>query len=317
MTQQTPAHELIMSDLERQRFRLMAQNAVASESQLWATAGIVPGARVVDIGSGPGAVLVEMARIVAPDGEVIGVEPDHRARNAADDEITATGVACARVIDGTATATGLPEGDFDVVMVRHVLHHLGSAVPEAVAHAASLLRPGGCLYLVDTPAGQIREGAAGFDPDAIDFGEAYVAFQRQRGSDVTVGLRLGQLIADAGLDRVLEETIDSVVPGHLLASHGPMVEAIPAMLAAGAATDADVARWRAGLARTAATPGVTLSVAQFIVVGRRSSGPEPSSTSRFSPARGRASFTRAIFCRGRIQPGLSAMGDPQARSRTR
>src|ERR1019366_6475166 len=128
----------------------------------------------------------------------------------------------------------------------------------------------------------------------------YVAFQRQRGSDVTVGLRLGQLIADAGLDRVLEETIDSVVPGHLLASHGPMVEAIPAMLAAGAATDADVARWRAGLARTAATPGVTLSVAQFIVVGRRSSGPEPSSTSRFSPARGRASFTRAIFCRGRI-----------------
>ena len=269
MTQQTPAHTLIMPDVERQRFRLMAQTAVASESQLWAAAGIVDGARVVDIGCGPGAVLVEMARIVAPGGEVIGVEPDRRARNAADDEIAATGVTCARVIDGTSTATGLPAGEFDVVMIRHVLHHLGSAVPDAVAHAASLLRRGGCLYLVDTPAGLIREGAAGFDPDAIDFGEAYVAFQLRRGSDVTVGLRLGHLLADAGLDLVLEEATDSVVPGHLLASHGPMVEAIPAMLAAGAATAANVARWRAGLARTAATPGVTLSVPQFIAVGRR------------------------------------------------
>jgi SAM-dependent methyltransferase len=268
VTQHTPAHTLIMSDLERQRFRLMAQKAVASESQLWAAAGIVPGARVVDIGCGPGAVLVEMARIVAPGGEAIGVEPDRRARNAADDEIATTGVTCARVIDGTATAPGLTADDFDVVMVRHVLHHLGSAVPDAVAHAASLLRPGGCLYLVDTPADLIRDGAAGFDPDAVEFGEAYVAFQRQRGSDVTVGLRLGQLITDAGLDVVSEVTTDSVVPGHLLASHGPMVEAIPAMLAAGAATDADVARWRAGLARTAATPGVTLSVRQFIAVGR-------------------------------------------------
>jgi ubiquinone/menaquinone biosynthesis C-methylase UbiE len=265
----TPTHTRIMSDLERQRFRLMAQKAVASESQLWAAAGIVPGAQVVDIGCGPGAVLVEMARIVAPGGEAIGVEPDRRARNAADDEIATTGVTCARVIDGTAIATGLPADNFDVVMVRHVLHHLGSAVPDAVAHAASLLRCGGCVYLVDTPADLIREGTAGFDPDAVDFGEAYVAFQRQRGSDVTVGLRLGQLITDAGLDVVSEVTTDSVVPGHLLASHGPMLEAIPAMLAAGAATEVDVARWRAGLARTAAAPGVTLSVRQFIAVGRR------------------------------------------------
>jgi ubiquinone/menaquinone biosynthesis C-methylase UbiE len=269
MTQHTPAHKLTMPDLERQRFRLMAQTAVASESHLWSAAGIVHGARVVDIGCGAGAVLVEMARIVAPGGEVIGVEPDRRARNAADDEIAAAGVTCARVIDGTATATGLPAGDFDVVMVRHVLHHLGSAVSEAVAHAASLLRPGGSLYLVDTPADMIREGTADFDPDAVDFGEAYLAFQRQRGSDVTVGLRLGQLITDAGLGVVSEVTTDSVVPGHLLASHGPMVEAIPAMLAAGAATDADAVRWRAGLARTAATPGVTLSVRQFIAVGKR------------------------------------------------
>jgi ubiquinone/menaquinone biosynthesis C-methylase UbiE len=267
VTQQTP-HNHTMSNVERQHFRLMAQNAVASERQLWTAAGIVPGARVVDIGCGPGAVLVEMARIVAPDGEAIGVEPDRRARNAADDEIATTGVTCARVIDGTATATGLPAADFDVVMVRHVLHHLGSAVPEAVSHAASLLRPGGRLYLVDTPADQIREGTAGFDPDAVEFGEAYLAFQRQRGSDVTVGLRLGQLLTDAGLDVVCVVTTDSVVPGHLLASHGPMVEAIPAMLAAGAATDADVARWRAGLARTAATPWATLSVRQFIAVGR-------------------------------------------------
>lgn len=174
------------------------------------------------------------------------------------------------MIDGTATATGLPAGEFDVVMMRHVLFHLGAAIPDAVAHAASLLRPGASLYLVDTSADRTREGTSGFDPDAVDLGERYIAFQRERGCDVTVGSRLSQIITDAGLELVFEETTYNMIPGQVLASGaGPMVAAIPAMLAAGVATDQDVERWRAGIARTAAIPGLTMSIPQFIAVGKR------------------------------------------------
>src|SRR6476661_870840 len=53
----TAAHTyaLLLSDAERARYRLMAERASSEEAQLWQQAGIRPGARVADIGCGPGA----------------------------------------------------------------------------------------------------------------------------------------------------------------------------------------------------------------------------------------------------------------------
>ena len=58
-----------------------AAHAVAVEAEAWARAGIVPGARVADIGCGPGAITAEIVRIVGAEGEVVGVDRDaDRAR---------------------------------------------------------------------------------------------------------------------------------------------------------------------------------------------------------------------------------------------
>ena len=63
-----------LSDAELARYRAMAAHALARERDLWNAAGIVPGARVVDLGCGPGAFLADLAERAGPHGRVVGVD---------------------------------------------------------------------------------------------------------------------------------------------------------------------------------------------------------------------------------------------------
>jgi ubiquinone/menaquinone biosynthesis C-methylase UbiE len=59
-------YALAVSEAEVQRYRMMASRAAETEQGLWRQAGIVPGAVVADVGCGPAALAVELARAVAP-----------------------------------------------------------------------------------------------------------------------------------------------------------------------------------------------------------------------------------------------------------
>ena len=142
-------YALRLSDDEVARYRLMAEHARAHESELWARAGLGPGARIADVGCGPGAILALLAEAVGSEGEVVGLDSDESAVAAASALIASTGLTNASVRVGKADDTGLPEAGFDVVMMRHVLAHNGGAEQRIVDHLATLVRPGGALYLVD------------------------------------------------------------------------------------------------------------------------------------------------------------------------
>ena len=73
----------MISAPEVRRYQLMAERAQVVEAELWHQAGIVPGATVVDVGCGPAAVSVVLARAVEPLGRVVGVERDETALAAA------------------------------------------------------------------------------------------------------------------------------------------------------------------------------------------------------------------------------------------
>ena len=79
MTTASSTYALRLSDDELGRYRMMAARARAEEGDLWTQAGIVPGARVADVGCGPGAMLVTLAEVVGPTGHVIGVDADPAA----------------------------------------------------------------------------------------------------------------------------------------------------------------------------------------------------------------------------------------------
>src|SRR5262245_42545471 len=99
-------YSLRLSDEEVRRYEFMAQTAAEEEAADWTDAGIVLGARVADVGCGPGALLAALAAAVGPDGRAVGVDQDpeavtHAARRVAH-------LPQASVQAGDATDSGLP-----------------------------------------------------------------------------------------------------------------------------------------------------------------------------------------------------------------
>jgi SAM-dependent methyltransferase len=260
-------YALRFSEAERGRYLFMAERARADEAGLWAAAGIVPGAHVVDLGCGPGATLVTMAQVVGPDGSVTGVDGDPEAVAAALEMIAAAGLDNATARVGEAAAAGLLPGAVDVAVYRHVLAHNGRREQELVDAAAALVRPGGCVYLVDVDVSMIRMQPT--PPVMEEIRQRYAEFHAGRGNDLQVGLRLGDLLTAAGLELVAFEGRLPVVnppPG----MRPPAWAARDAMRAAGLVDDADLARWDAFFAEADASPSRPLMFLPSLhAVGRR------------------------------------------------
>ena len=167
-------YSLALSKAEVARYQLMAERARATEADLWQRAGIVAGAKVADVGCGPGALLPALSDAVAPTGHVTAIDADPAAVAAAGALVAAAGLVNVTIRPGRADRTGLPVESCDVVMLRHVLAHNGGGEDVIVAHLATLLRPGGCLYLVDADGTAMRMVPE--DVDLTDLQQRYLTF---------------------------------------------------------------------------------------------------------------------------------------------
>lgn len=260
-------YALSLSDAELSRYLFMAERARSEEQEHWWAAGVVPGAQVADIGCGPGAVLAVLAELVGPQGSVDGVDADPAAVAAAEQLLSRQGARHAGVRQGSATASGLPAASYDVVMLRHVLAHNGGEEAAIVRHLAELVRPGGAVYVVDVDLTGIRLHPR--IPEALEMQEAYARFHAQRGNDPSIGLRLGELLRQAGLEQVQHRgwfSLASPPPG----VRPPVWAAREALVAEGFATAEDLARWAAAFERQdLAAERPTLFAPLFSAVGRR------------------------------------------------
>jgi SAM-dependent methyltransferase len=267
-----PAYSLVLSDQEVARYRMMAAMARSTEADAWARAGIVAGARVADVGCGPGLVLVELADVVGPGGSVTGVDREESAVATATAMVARAGAGHAGVRRGEAWRTGLDPGSLDVVNIRHVLAHNTTEHRLAILrHALDLLVPGGRLYLVDADLTAARVDPP--DADVEDLTERYCRHLVDTGRDPQVAAHLGALVRDAGFELV--ERIPTIVmppPESLAEIRPPAWAARDAMVASGHATAADVERWDAALTRFTAT-AVEIQAAWLVpihtVIGRR------------------------------------------------
>jgi SAM-dependent methyltransferase len=262
-------YPLELDQAELDRYRMMAEAARHAEADLWEPAGIVAGARVADVGCGPGAMLPALAVAVGQEGRVMAVDADPEAVAAATALVAAAGLGNVAVREGRADSTGLEAGSLDVVMLRHVLAHNGGAEDVIVAHLATLLRPGGCLYLVDADGTAIRVIPEAEHPDLVDLQDRYLAFRTARGDDNAAGLRLAERLVRAGLELVEfrgRYVIREVSPR----LRSPAWAAREAMVTAGMATTEDLRRWdRAFEATAAAARPPTFFAPMFTAVGRR------------------------------------------------
>ena len=260
-------YSLQLSDVELARYELMAAKALEVEADLWAKAGVVAGATVADIGCGPGAMSVALARQVGPEGRVLAVDGAAEAVAMARAVAERAGVANVTVEEASAEATPVPAGSVDVVMIRHVLAHNGGREAAIVGHAATLVRPGGSVYLIDVDVSALRTRPVAADLD--DLNERYRQWHEQKGNDLSVGLRLAELLEGAGLEPVEFRGRFDIVPMPP-GVRPPSWAAKDSLLAAGLATDDDIARWETAFSRLDALEKRPLVFAPvFCAIGRR------------------------------------------------
>ncbi|SFO03611.1 Methyltransferase domain-containing protein [Geodermatophilus obscurus] len=159
------------------------------------TAGLAPGATVVDLGCGLGAVTLAAAERVGPTGRVIGVDAAARPLEVARRRAAAAGHRTV-VLEQADVTTWEPPGPVDAVLGRLLLLHLADPVA-LVARMAGLVRPGGVVAFSDV----VLPTRAAHPPlpllTAFN-GWLLTTFERL-GVPVDAGLRLTAVYRTAGL----------------------------------------------------------------------------------------------------------------------
>jgi len=254
-----------LDEAELAGYRVLAEHARDAERVDWVAAGIVPGARVLDVGCGAGTTLVEMARLVEPGGTIVGLEPDSRARVVAARVIAAEGIRNASLVAGEAEANDLPARSFDVVMVRHVLLCCGRRARDVVSRLCELLRRGGCIYLVEADLAARR--VVPRDEPLDDLHPRWLEWVRRQGGDLDIGAQLGELVVECGLDLVDHSAryeSFAAIPNW----RGAAWNARERLVEAGLATPCDLRRWDAAFRRPDPTKR-TIFLPLFRAIGRR------------------------------------------------
>lgn len=131
---------------EQRRLESQAELFNPLTEGLFLAAGLEPGMRVLDLGSGAGDVALMAARFVGAEGAVVGVERNPDAVVAARARVEQAGVMNVRVVEGDVQTLADLEGGFDAIVGRLVLMYVSNPAA-TLARAAELLRPGGLLCL--------------------------------------------------------------------------------------------------------------------------------------------------------------------------
>src|SRR5713101_4668040 len=129
------------TDAEHERLIRQAARLAPLTERLFREAGIGPGQRVLDLGSGVGDVAMLVARLVGPSGEVVGVERDTRSITRAKVRLAEAGVRNVTFTQSDVSQIASTRL-FDAVVGRFILMYLTD--PVAVLRSLSrLVRPGG------------------------------------------------------------------------------------------------------------------------------------------------------------------------------
>ncbi len=171
-------------------------------------AGVVHGARVLEVGAGGGSIVQWLAEQVGETGHVVALDID--ARFVADQ---ASNVV--EILEADVTTMELPVTQFDVIHARLLLEHLPD--PAAiVTRLASALAPEGTLVIEDYDWSGF--GFEGGDDLNVRVTEALLDFMTRAGFDRTFGRRLVGLLTTAGLTPVhgagRSLVVDSTHPGY-------------------------------------------------------------------------------------------------------
>jgi SAM-dependent methyltransferase len=227
-----------------------------------------PGARLLDVGCGPGDDVLALAALVGPTGRVVGVDNSAtmlaEARRRAAAAAGAGGAGSVEFRAGDAAALAFPNGSFDGARAERVLEHLTD--PEgALAELVRVVRPGGRVVAVSPDF----EGYPVDHPDR-ERTRAIMQWPPDRLAGLWMGRRLYGLFKAAGLTEVTVAGRVHVLT-ELFPADRPNVIRGAAQGAArtGRVTEAEAAAWIADLEAASAAGRFFAATTHFIAAGSK------------------------------------------------
>jgi ubiquinone/menaquinone biosynthesis C-methylase UbiE len=178
--------------------RLMRQAALVAPctERLFHAAGISPGDRVLDLGSGVGDVSLLLGKLVGPSGKVVGVERDASSIARAQARIAAARLNNVSFSESDATEVKV-SGTFDAVVGRFILMYLPNPA-RTLRGLATLLRPGGAVAFLEPSWAAVR-GLSAHLPLYSAFATAIVETFKTCRVNPEMGTAMIKAFVDAGL----------------------------------------------------------------------------------------------------------------------
>jgi 2-polyprenyl-3-methyl-5-hydroxy-6-metoxy-1,4-benzoquinol methylase len=252
----------------KERLDLLARVTLPTTSQLLNAVGIGKGMRCLDVGCGGGHVTLLMARLVEPEGKVVGTDMDGEViALARKDAVTAKldNVEFRRADAAMCQATG----EYDLVYARFLLSHLSEPEKclEAVVTACNVK---GLIVLedVDFAGSFCYPFCAAYER----YTQLYQDVVSRRGGDANIGPKLPGMLRKAGAKHV---QLNVVQPTHVQ-GEGKLMASITMQRIAGAviserlATESEVQQIITELNDAAADSKTIMSLPRiFQVWGRR------------------------------------------------
>jgi ubiquinone/menaquinone biosynthesis C-methylase UbiE len=137
--------------------------------------GLLPDQQILEIGPGPGRLLIPAARRILPGGKAFGVELQPAMQKRLRERASQAGLTNLEVILGNATDAHVPEDSFDLVFLCAVLGEIPDRAA-ALRQCFRALKPGGTLSITEVagdPHYQARSvlarlaREAGFQPRSV------------------------------------------------------------------------------------------------------------------------------------------------------
>lgn len=144
---QGPGYILGHSDDELARLERQSLFFAEPTADVLQRAGLKPGMRVLDVGCGVGDVTLEAARIVGPEGSVLGIDKSDQAVAIGTRRAEAAGLKNIKfdVVD----LNGFDPGEkFDAIIGRFILLHMPNPAA-AVSALLPYLKPGGVIAFIE------------------------------------------------------------------------------------------------------------------------------------------------------------------------
>lgn len=184
------------SEQEALRLDVKTDPDVVAEQARWA--GVVPGTRIIEIGSGAGKTTQVLHQLAQPGGTTVGLDSSPTRVDYATKHYGVQGLTYLQA-DALKPLSGL--GRFDLAWIRFLLEYYSQQAFGIARNAYNLLDPGGTLCLIDLDHNCLSY-FGGSERLERTMQNIVLAVQKRHGFDPYVGRKLYAYLYDLGCEEI-------------------------------------------------------------------------------------------------------------------